>query len=133
MSEGEGQAEGVDNAEGEGAGDALGPEQGGADGDGARGFSELFDAGLQGVLDACLNDAALRVVVVGEDAAYGGERAHQARAWYSTDALSRRLERGEIVGLWGHTWQVRTCRNLGMGTGEIFGLTLTRQPVKRGA
>lgn len=69
----------------------------------------------------------------GEDAAYGGERAHQARAWYSTDALSRRLERGEIVGLWGHTWQVRTCRNLGMGTGEVFGLTLTRQPVKRGA
>lgn len=68
----------------------------------------------------------------GEDAAYGGERAHQARAWYSTDALSRRLERGESVALWGHTWQVRTCRNLGMGTGEVFGLTLTRQPVKRG-
>lgn len=69
----------------------------------------------------------------GEDAAYSNERAHLARAWYSTDALSRRLERGEIVGLWGHDWQVRTCRNLGMGTGEVFGLTLTRQPVKRGA
>ena len=69
----------------------------------------------------------------GEDAAYGGERAHQARAWYSVDDLDRRLERGQIVTLWGHAWQVRACRNLGMGTGKIFGLTLTRQPVKRGA
>lgn len=69
----------------------------------------------------------------GEDAAFSNERAHLARAWYSVDALSRRLERGESVTLWGHDWQVRTCRNLGMGTGEIFGLTLTRQPVKRGA
>ena len=71
MSEGEGQAEGVDNAEGEGAGDALGPEQGGADGHGARGLFELGHAGLEGVVDLGLKDAALRVVVVGEDAADG--------------------------------------------------------------
>ena len=59
MSEGEGQAEGVDNAEGEGAGDALGPEQGGADGHGARGLFELGHAGLEGVVDLGLKDAAL--------------------------------------------------------------------------
>lgn len=69
----------------------------------------------------------------GDDAAFGNERAHLARAWYSVDDLDRRLERGQTVTLWGQKWQVRACRNLGMGTGEIFGLTLTRQPVKRGA
>lgn len=69
----------------------------------------------------------------GEDAAQSGERAHLARAWYSAQDLARRLDRGESVTLWGQRWQVRSCRNLGMGTGEIFGLTLTRQPVKRGA
>ena len=81
MSEGEGQAEGVDNAEGEGAGDALGPEQGGAYGHGARGLFELGHAGLEGVVDLGLKDAALRVVVVGEDAADGaalGQAAAEA-------------------------------------------------------
>ena len=68
-----------------------------------------------------------------DDQSHVGERAHMARAWYCSRDLDRRLERGQTVGLWGHTWQVRSCRNLGMGTGEIFGLTLTRQPVKRGA
>lgn len=68
-----------------------------------------------------------------EDQSHVGERAHMARAWYCSRDLDRRLERGQTVGLWGHTWQVRACRNLGMGTGEVFGLTLTRQPVKRGA
>ena len=67
-----------------------------------------------------------------EDQSHVGERAHMARAWYSADDLDRRLERGQTVTLWGHTWQVRSCRNLGMGTGEIFGLTLTRQPVRKG-
>lgn len=60
------------------------------------------------------------------------ERAHLARAWYTSDDLGRRLERGQIVTLWGHSWQVRSCLNLGMGQGEIFSLSLTRQPVKRG-
>ncbi|WP_448338926.1 hypothetical protein AB9L11_00865 [Desulfovibrio piger] len=68
-----------------------------------------------------------------EDQSHVGERAHFARAWYSVDDLDRRLERGQTVTLWGYKWQVRSCRNLGMGTGEVFGLTLTRQPVKRGA
>lgn len=68
-----------------------------------------------------------------EDQSHVGERAHMARAWYSVDDLDRRLERGQTVTLWGRKWQVRACRNLGMGTGEVFGLTLTRQPVKRGA